>query len=436
MTQRHAVAQLVDKALADFIPVKVLRGMDVPLRDTGDIDFIVPSGMAMLACLRVAERAIDAGWHIVSFKNRGYVCSVILFEHRLGADDFAIKLDFVSGLSWRGLSADYAPADVFSDMWCDIHKEWSDERSVGAISFIQKILSSGTLSDTEWCRISKAGVDVKYLAEVAHRLRLPISADEIRARRLGVLRKWRLRAASNGVGGPLSFIVWLARAGRAYADERLGSAGGKGMLIGLSGLDGAGKSTILERFVSAYRKADDGPLVVHLLPTWIPMPHQIFRRRKTDLNYARPYSEVPVSSKLNGAIRLTYYCGAFLLAKAYLTMQVRRGRLVLMDRSFFDFASDLARARIPHAQLPGWFIRTLLPEGMLVYVFADAEAVVARKGELTADRAKGLIMRYARTVELTHAICLDGNQGADGVFHDFLNAVSAHVLGRIRCVSR
>jgi thymidylate kinase len=205
-----------------------------------------------------------------------------------------------------------------------------------------------------------------------------------------------------------------------------------GMVLGVSGLDGSGKSTLVDRLVAAYLKADGRkPELIHLLPSWIPLPHQIFRRKKTSQNYTRPYSEPPVSSKFNGWVRLSYYLCAFLLARWTLLLASKQGKQIILDRSFVDFTSDLTRARIPETHLPNWLMRLASPCGKLFYLDASPDVVVARKGELTLDKAASLQLSYRATATTLGVIVLNGDNNPDMVFSELLSHITQEYMRRI-----
>jgi hypothetical protein len=213
---------------------------------------------------------------------------------------------------------------------------------------------------------------------------------------------------------------------------KAGLGTGAGLVVGVSGLDGSGKSTLLGRLTSCLHRAGAStPRAVHLLPSWIPMPHQVFRRKKTRLNYTRPYSEPAVLSALSAHVRLAYYLLAFLLARGYLSVLAIGDRLVVLDRNFIDFVSDLTRARIPARTLPVWMVRALAPRGLIFYLAADPEAVVKRKGELSLEKARMLDAQYRITARATRAAMLDGNADPDTVFRHLLEKISAEFMRRL-----
>ncbi len=429
---KQELAKITKLALANQIPVYVLRGLDAYSREGGDIDLIVPPGSAVRACWLAAQAAVAEGWCLAGFRNIGYMSSITLMKPSENENDEAIKLDFISGFAWYGIGGLDALADPFGETWRAIHRDWADHRIAGALTFFQKIMASGSVSGKEWDRICGTGVDSAYLASLARELNLPITSEEIGARRMTAPRKWRLRAASGEVNGSVSALVWFLRTAFAHAKFKLGTGTGFGLTLGVSGLDGSGKSTLVDRLIKAYRTAGCAePQLVHLLPSWIPMPHQILRRRKSETNYSRPYSEPPVSSRINGGLRLGFYLAAFMLARVALWIATKRGQVVIMDRSLLDFASDLTRARIPAYRLPSWLLRTLMPAGRLFYLDASPENVVARKGELSLEKATSLQVSYRESCDIVGATILDGDNPPHTVFKELLGHLSQEYMSRI-----
>ncbi len=428
------VTELVKRSLADVMPVLGLRGADAHAREGGDLDFIVPPGNAVSACRLVAKAALAEGWFPVGFRDIGYLAQIVLIRPTTLGDDDALKIDFFDGLRWYGVGVDIAGHALF-DRLLPLRRD--ETKLAGAVGFIQKSLIVGQLSERDWVRVEESGVDVSYLAETAQSLSLPITRSQIEAHGVTGLAKWRLRAASGGAKNGISVVAWLFQATTTHLKFKSGFGTKAGLILGISGLDGSGKSTLVDRLVRAIRKGGgEQPQIVHLLPAWIPMPHQLFRRRKTQSNYTRPYSEPPVSSRINGWLRLGFYIWAFTLARLELWLQSGRGRLIIMDRSFLDFASDLTRSRIPARRLPNWLLNVLMPYGRLFFLDASPEEVVARKGELTLEKARSLQANYRETCGNIGATLLNGDRAADDVFKELLGHLSLDYLQRIQAAER
>lgn len=433
---KQALAMLAYTALAGKIPMQVLRGLGDPEREDGDIDFIVPPGAAIQACLVVAQEAQRNNWHLVSIRNLKYVCTIVLVKPHASEKDEAVKLDFIDGLAWRGFAGKGSFANPFSPEWDSIHEGWTSTGITGALTFLQKIMSAGSVSEKEWARIAASGTDVDYLANIASEFNLPLSRTQIEERKLSGFAKWKLRAKACGVTNPVTALWWFAKSILAHSAFKLGWETATDLVLGISGLDGSGKSTLVDRFIAVLHKADAyKPKLVHFLPSWIPMPHQIARRKKTQSNYTKPYAEPPVSSRLNGNLRLVYYLCAFALARLFLGPFRKRGQLIILDRCFLDFASDLARARIPDRRLPQGVVRLLMPAGMLFFLDAMPETVVARKGELKLEKAKTLQSQYLETTRVAGGSVLNGEANPEEVFSEFLQYVSTKYLQSLQVLA-
>ncbi|MEP4147181.1 MAG: hypothetical protein ABJL54_08150 [Halioglobus sp.] len=423
------VSNLVTDTLSAKMSLIPLRGTDERAREGGDLDFLVPPGEAIRACGIVAREAEKNGWSLILFRDIDYLCQIVLVRPALGRDDEAIKIDFFDGLRWYGVGNDIAGTRLFQLV---SSRSGLDDRLVGAASFFQKIMTVGRVSERDWSRVAATGADAAYLASIGKACLLPITEKQINNRGVVGLDKWRLRAASGGVTGSLTFLPWLVLVTIGHLKFKLVVGTKAGIVIGVSGLDGSGKSTLVDRLLSVYDKSGSAkPDLVHLLPAWIPMPHQLTRRKKTAGNYTKPYSEPPVSSKLSGSVRLFYYIIAFAIAKISLYVSKKRGRQKVLDRSFFDFASDPTRSRIPVGELPRWLVKLLAPPGSLFLLDASPEVVVMRKGELTIDKARSLQSSYHDTSRKVGAKLLNGNGSPDEVFIELLRAISAEYMGRI-----
>jgi thymidylate kinase len=404
-----------------------LRGTDVFSREGGDLDFMVPAGRAVEACYVIARAALEQGWFLANFRDIGYLAQVVLIMPD-PAKDSSIKIDFFDGLRWYGVGTDSAGEALLQH-----YSRSRDLRVVGAASFFQKTLTVGRCSDRDWQRVCALGADPPFLVEIASSLSLPLTSSDIHSRGAVGIRKWKLRAASGGSHNPLSNAAWFLRAAWRHFRTRLAVGTKAGLIVGVSGLDGSGKSTLVDRLISSLREAGAlTPGIIHLLPSWIPMPHQILRRKKTSLNYTKPYSEPPVKSRWSARARLAYYLAAFFIARLYLAFLARGERMIVLDRSFVDFASDLSRARIPDRPLPEYLVRALLPPGLIFYLRASPEAVVTRKGELSVTKAKSLERRYEEVASVAQLIVLDGNLEREDVYRQLLARISTELMDRLR----
>ncbi len=412
-------------------------GGDGHARTGGDIDILVPSRQAVSACLLLAKVARDAGWCLANFRDIGYLAQVVLVRPGHEKEDEAIKVDFFAGFEWYGVGS-----DVISRRFFKIVEAAGDDIAASAqlaagVNFIQKCLIVGRLSERDWARVLSGGASPEFLLELARSLGLSLTAHGIERKGVTGFPQWKLRAESAGVSGLMGFALWFPKVVLAHLRFKLGIGSHAGHVIGLSGLDGSGKSTQMDRLFAAFRKACGiQPRLVHLLPDWIPLPHKLLRRKKTEQNYTKPYAEAAVKSKWNGLMRLTYYLMAFTVAKWWMRMAALRGQVIVLDRSFADFAADLTRSRIPNFPLPLWLIRLCAPKGSLLYLDALPETVVRRKGELTLEKASQLRGRYLSLFEQIDGVVIDAEGPPEIVFRQVLECIDSVYVTRMTAAAR
>lgn len=423
---KQEIIELIIQAFSNKMPMLVLRGGDVHAHLEGDIDILVPSRSAVKACFLLAQAARVTGWYLIGFRDIGYLAQVLLVRHIPGKEDESIKVDFFAGFEWYGVGADIVGRRFFEfivDSGCTPTKM----ELAATVNFVQKCLIAGQLSERDWARVTCSdGTNLKLLLERVQSLGLPFTAQDIERKGVTGFRKWRLRAASAGIRRSFGFLRWLPCVALAHLRFKIGIGTNAGNLIGLSGLDGSGKSTQIERLFAAYRKAGGvQPRLVHLLPDWIPLPHKLLRRKKTAQNYNRPYAEGPVRSRWSSLLRLGYYLVAFVLAKCWMRVASLRGQVIIFDRSFADFAADLTRARIQDFYLPGWLMRLCTAKGTFIFLDAEPETVVFRKGELQLDKATDLRQRYLNVFREIEGVVIDAEGAPDVVFSLVLKQIDA-----------
>ena len=428
MITKQNIADFILSVLDQKVAVILLRGSDDNSRTGGDIDVLVPAGQSAKAAVCIGEAATSLGWAVVGFRHLGYVAQIcLMIPNASETDDLAIKIDLSDGLAWYALGVDPIGEAIFR-----LHRKGGSEaQAAGLATFFQKALYPGFLRDRDKQRIF-AEINHKDIDAFCIENNLPISLKEIEAGLLLQKTRWQLRAASANARG-LKMAPWIAMVVWSALRARLGLGTGGGLVIGVAGMDGSGKSTLVDRFVRALVDAEfTQPELVHLLPDVIPTPHRIVRRKSTVDNYTRPYSEPPVRSKSSAILRLSYYILAFAVARLWCRGKTARGKTVVFDRSIVDFASDLARARIPHIQLPSWLLRALLPPGLFFFIDTTPETVVTRKGELTLERATNLSCRYLVTSQTLNIVCIDGEPDANTVFGAFVSTVTDENMRRVR----
>ncbi len=180
------------------------------------------------------------------------------------------------------------------------------------------------------------------------------------------------------------------------------------MLISISGLDGAGKTTLIDWIAQDLRRQRREVAVLHLNDH---VNVYAFARRLRDRVCGRQPSDGPPRmapsptrlGRLRDAIlwsrvlrRLLYPLDVLLFLGFRLYLERLRGRVLIMDRYFYDTLVDVAG---PGRVAWGWLrlLHRLTPTPDLpVLLEISPEAAFARKGEYTVDYLRQRADAYAR----------------------------------------
>ena len=173
----------------------------------------------------------------------------------------------------------------------------------------------------------------------------------------------------------------------------------KGAVITFSGVDGAGKSTVLytikEELETLYRKQ---VIVLRHRPSIFPILSALANgKEKAELKAASTLPRQGTNTNvLSSLARFAYYLTDFLIGQWIVYFKYTlRGKVVLFDRYYFDFIVDGRRSNI---HLPSAFTQSFLPfiskPDFNAYLYASPEMIRARKQELEVHTISELDAHY------------------------------------------
>lgn len=173
----------------------------------------------------------------------------------------------------------------------------------------------------------------------------------------------------------------------------------KGMWITFSGVDGAGKSTIIEQtreiLVKKYRKK---VVVIRHRPSLLPILSAWTKGKQAAEQHAAKTlpRQGTNTSTISSLFRFGYYYADYLFGQFYIYVKHSlRGEIVLYDRYYFDFINDSLRSNI---RLPKWLTKGayifLLKPHFNFFLYADAKTILSRKEELDANTIERLTADY------------------------------------------
>lgn len=178
----------------------------------------------------------------------------------------------------------------------------------------------------------------------------------------------------------------------------------KGFMITFSGVDGAGKSTIIEevrqQLSGKYRKKvvvlRHRPGILPIISAWKYGKEEAEKR-----TIARLPRTGKNQNKITSLLRFMYYYTDYVFGQSYVYCRyILRGYIVLYDRYYFDFINDAKRSNI---NLNRGFIKRMYA---LVYkarfnyfLYASPEIILERKKELKASDIQLLTSNYKTLFE-------------------------------------
>jgi thymidylate kinase len=197
---------------------------------------------------------------------------------------------------------------------------------------------------------------------------------------------------NNGVSGVINKIKYAFDVLRNLFHE-------KGIIITFSGVDGAGKSTIIEKTKYIIeKKLRKKVVVIRHRPSLLPILSALTQgKEKAEQKAANTLPRQGQNkNSISSLLRFGYYYLDYLIGQFYVyTKHVLRGEVVLYDRYYFDFINDGLRSNI---RLPKWITkmgyRLLLAPHLNFFLYADAQTILSRKKELDEKAITDLTREY------------------------------------------
>ena len=174
----------------------------------------------------------------------------------------------------------------------------------------------------------------------------------------------------------------------------------KGFMVTFSGVDGAGKTTVIGAFKAQFEKQYRKETVVlrhrpGILPILSTLRHGSAEKAEAAASVRMPRTGTN-KNPLSSAVRFGYYFLDYIIGQPIVYFKyILRGKIVIYDRYYFDFINDSKRSNIQlnRKVLKRLFAFIYKPD-FNFYLYNDPQVILARKQELSAKEIDLLNTRY------------------------------------------
>lgn len=204
-----------------------------------------------------------------------------------------------------------------------------------------------------------------------------------------LIKQLRSRSLKSGIQDNFNYLL----------DVLKGFIKPEGFIITFSGVDGVGKSTILqlveEKLKKQYRKE---VVLLRHRPGILPIL-SAFKHGKKKADHIASVT-LPRKGKNNNSLssllRFAYYYTDYLFGQIYVYFRyIVRGKVVLYDRYYFDFINDAKRSNIQiNRNLAKALYGLILKPKLNIFLYADPKIIRSRKQELEEQDIRELTKNY------------------------------------------
>ena len=185
-----------------------------------------------------------------------------------------------------------------------------------------------------------------------------------------------------------------------YRDTLKQLMSNKGIIITFSGVDGAGKSTIIENIKHEIEKRLRRKVVViRHRPSLLPILSAITKGKEQAEKDAanRLPRQGNNKSSISSLVRFLYYYFDYFVGQFYINFKYKyRGIIVLYDRYYYDFINDAKRSNINiNERIVKFGYNFVFTPDLNFFLYADPEIILKRKQELSAETITELTEKYS-----------------------------------------
>jgi len=387
-----------------------------------DLDIIVDSNHAEQARLIVFKAIRFAGGVLIGIAESTGFFKVCALGRNKGVTKqwWGVCLDFNAGLYFRGLRL------LDEQVAWPLHYHHGipvlDDGFSGVLGVLKEVLNNGTFPDRYVSAARKAFVQDWYNI---NRLLAPMGEDSLEQLKTLVLSDvpsdektavcQQLRDAflyHAMITHPIEYL--MGRIAYEWSKVyRYFKPSGK--VIAILGVDGVGKSTIIDAIKPVLDAATHNATVVqHLRPGFLPPLARL--KGKSGIpggSVNEPHGSKP-SGALGSLFRLIYLLLDYILGYWFLTRRhiAKQPTLVIFDRYAYDMAIDPYRFRIAlPSKVIRWFTRFAPKPDLIISLHCAPELIIIRKQELPLAEISRQVNALRQFSEEEHRAVLVSTDG-------------------------
>lgn len=173
----------------------------------------------------------------------------------------------------------------------------------------------------------------------------------------------------------------------------------KGFVMTFSGVDGAGKSTVISEISNLIEKRYRRPVkILRHRPSLLPiLSVWVKGKEKAHLDVVNSLPrQGSNNNSLSSFARFCYYYTDYIIGQFIIYLKyVMRGKIVLYDRYYFDFMADARRSNInlPKSVTENGYFFLMKPK-FNFFLYASPEKILSRKKELSYNSVRDLNAEY------------------------------------------
>lgn len=407
MAEAYSLRDLLIMDLFDAIQNKQYATLKFPnelpekLSVYADIDMLIPKELHSLIFKLMKNHALVSK---ITTHKKSFMNTIQVFTN----DGSILSLDLIWQLKRRNL--------VFMDIRKVIGAATANAYGVKSVSAIDNaryvlqffILNGAAIPPKYWFyeqRILHSFEDIDYIIKDYF-----LSVQKDRIHLISFIKNYKQNRGVQYISNTISYAFDTIK--KLIKEQ--------GFTITFSGVDGAGKSTVIENIAEKIEKQLRKPVVVlRHRPSILPILSVWTKGKKQA--HQDTLSQLPRQgsnqSLWSSIFRFSYYYIDYLVGQFVIYFKyILRGYVVIYDRYYFDFINDSKRSNIilpkPISRFGYHF---LLKPQFNFFLFADADTILNRKKELSRSTIENLTKEYK---SLFHALKMKGKSSVYESIHN------------------